>query len=185
VRLALEAHNVTGSKRLCLLGHTGLRECLEKRILEETPVKEVHAPLEPAGLGLAAGNALAASVIRLGAPRPKPGRVMAALNPGDASSCGPEEMDRFRKTALGTLRHQHERLVWAWHAEKAGAIPPDAARALELLVRQNERLLAQRADHRREILDLRKMVAPRFLLKKIRRKVKDRLRGMGRRFKNG
>jgi MoaA/NifB/PqqE/SkfB family radical SAM enzyme len=181
VRLALFAHKATGLKKLCLSGHTGLSECLEKRILEETPIKEIHVPMEPAGLGLAAGNALAAAVVRLGAARPTAGDLLLQ----DESSPSPEEMTRFRKTAIATLRHQHERLVWAWRAEKASSIPPDAARALELLVRQNERLLAQRAEHQREILDLRKKLAPFFTLKGIKRKVVDRIRGLGGSHKKG
>jgi hypothetical protein len=102
---------------------------------------------------------------------------MSALSrPGEAPP-PPEEQSRFRNTAIATLRHQHERLVWSWHAEKSAAIPPNAAQALELLVRQNERLLAQRLENLDELRRLRKRLAPLDKLKGLKRKLTKPFKG--------
>jgi MoaA/NifB/PqqE/SkfB family radical SAM enzyme len=176
VHLAHQAYENTKLDRLCLGGTWCVDEAIKQRILDKTPFKELHAPPEWAGPGLAAGNALYAAVKNLGAARPRSEDVVAALSPQEVEAPPPQEVSRYRKKALITLRRQHERLARAQQALEGDA-PANASSVLHLLVRQNQNLLNRHIEERREIELLRDRLTFFGAVKSLLRKVKGRLKG--------
>jgi MoaA/NifB/PqqE/SkfB family radical SAM enzyme len=176
VLLARQAFENTGLDRLCLGGTFSLDDSVGKRILEETPIRALHAPPEWAGPGLAAGNALYAAMMNLGAARPRGGDVVAALSPQEVEAPSPQEAARYRKKALITLRRQHERLVRDRRTGRSRA-PVNAASVHHLLVRQNEILLNRLLEERKETERLRDRLTTAGAVRNLLRKMKGRLKG--------
>lgn len=186
VCLAKEVHRRTGLEEICLSGCPGIADVLPDRILAETAIHRVHVPAECSGLGLAAGNALFASIVHLGADRPEGRGLAQVLSTPALPPPSPEARERYRNAALSTLRRQHERLVWAWHGEQGREPASDRGRAAELLARQNEHLLILRLEALREIEHLRKRLGPRARLRPpLGRYARDKAKGLFRRLRGG
>ncbi len=69
LHMALEAHLLTGSKRLCYAGGSALNSVLNTRLLTETPFKEVYIQPAANDAGTAIGSAMYTYHSTLGYPR--------------------------------------------------------------------------------------------------------------------
>jgi len=155
ILLAGHTHKEIGLDCLCLEGWTGFNETLRKRILDRTPFTKLHVPPVWVGLGLGSGNALYASVLRQGEERPNSAAVRTALSKQGLKLHEPEELERFGKIALSTLRQQHKKMVNSFLKERNENPSPDVSAAYKLLSLQNLNLLSQRNVEREEIKGLK------------------------------
>jgi len=172
IHLALQAQKKTGSVNLCLAGCAGLNETSMMRLLKETPFEAVHMAPVLVDDGLGAGGSLYTGVIRLNRSRPDAKALSDTLTAKSTALPTDDDRARYEIAALSTCREQHQRLARLWRDEKKSAVPPNAAVAMNLLARQNERLLSFRREKHNDIVrlcsDIEALLEERAFLKKFK-----------------
>lgn len=177
LHLAKKLQGTADCDVLCIGGGPWFHQALLNRIMDETSFTRLHAPPLETGLGMGAGSALYAAHARCGIARPPHLHLRSAFSTEGERSPAPEDVCRFTRAAIATLRQQHDKMARTL-ADPSAPLWTAPSSAAELMARQNRRLWKEldfvSAEHARLLAFLEETSGISGLLKRIVKRIKGK-----------